>query len=59
MLQRIFKLGKFEETIFNIKLYSLDREEIFTNCLIVDSNKSLIYLSPLSKSLILNNTNIE
>jgi hypothetical protein len=59
LLQRNFELGKYEEIKFYIKLYPLEQEEIFTNCLIVDANNSMVFMSPLSKSIILNKINIE
>jgi hypothetical protein len=53
-LQKSFMLKEHESVKFNLKLYPLEGEEVSTTCLVVDSAGQVIYMSPISKVLILN-----
>jgi hypothetical protein len=48
-----YDLNEHEAIDFNVKVFPLINEEVSTTCLIVDEHSEIIYMSPVSKVLLL------
>jgi hypothetical protein len=46
-----------EAVTYNLKLFPIPNEHISTTCLVVDQQNQTVYMSPISKSFYLKNTN--